>query len=298
MYTILMLNQKGGVGKTTIADELSFALERRGKTVAFVTTDPQGGSVHEVCDDPDFAEECDFQVVDTAGVLVGGVNDWCRAANLILVPMLPSTRDMEPTLRTLDIVRESGTGAKAYVIVNNFYAYGTLDLDTGELTRCIFCGLCRHGIGEVAVPADVADPLLHLIVQDVVEYLRVVPCSIVCLTLRVEELAVTDLFLEERRVDDAHLHERIRTELVVKAGDGGEHGFLLLIAHRVVTGDYRFSNMPRSPFLDFFHAAHFHAVNSAPVSSSGVYGSQPFFRYRSKSKEFLCKRFQLRLSTI
>lgn len=41
MYTILMLNQKGGVGKTTIADELSFALERRGKTVAFVTTDPQ-----------------------------------------------------------------------------------------------------------------------------------------------------------------------------------------------------------------------------------------------------------------
>ena len=38
MYTILMLNQKGGVGKTTIADELSFALERRGKTVAFVTT--------------------------------------------------------------------------------------------------------------------------------------------------------------------------------------------------------------------------------------------------------------------
>ena len=118
MYTILMLNQKGGVGKTTIADELSFALERRGKTVAFVTTDPQGGSVHEVCDDPDFAEECDFQVVDTAGVLVGGVNDWCRAANLILVPMLPSTRDME---------RESGTGAKAYVIVNNFYAYGTLD---------------------------------------------------------------------------------------------------------------------------------------------------------------------------
>ena len=61
MYTVLFLNQKGGVGKTTLADELAFALERRGMSVAFVSTDPQGGSVHEVCEDPDFAEVCDFQ---------------------------------------------------------------------------------------------------------------------------------------------------------------------------------------------------------------------------------------------
>lgn len=127
MFTILFLNQKGGVGKTTLADELAFALERRGRTVAFVTTDPQGGSVHEACDDPDFAEACDFQVVDTAGSLVRGVDDWCRAADLILVPMLPSTRDMEPTLRTLQIARDSETKADIYVVVNNFYAYGVLD---------------------------------------------------------------------------------------------------------------------------------------------------------------------------
>lgn len=127
MYTVLFLNQKGGVGKTTLADELAFALERRGRTVAFVSTDPQGGSVHAVCDDPDYAEACDFQVVDTAGSLNDGMADWCRAADLVLVPMLPSTRDLEPTLRTIDIARKSGTKAHIAVIVNAYYAFGRLD---------------------------------------------------------------------------------------------------------------------------------------------------------------------------
>lgn len=125
MFTVLFLNQKGGVGKTTLADELAFALERRGQTVAFVSTDPQGGSVHEVCEDPDYAEECDFQVVDTAGTLDDGMADWCRAADMVLVPMLPSTRDMEPTMRTLAIAKESDT--EAQVIINCYYAFGRLD---------------------------------------------------------------------------------------------------------------------------------------------------------------------------
>lgn len=121
------MHYKGGVGKTTLADELAFALERRGSTVAFVSTDPQGGSVHEVCDDPDYAESCDYQIVDTAGVLNDGMGDWCRAADVILIPMLPSTRDVEPTMRTYQIAKDSGTDATIRLVVNNFYAFGKLD---------------------------------------------------------------------------------------------------------------------------------------------------------------------------
>ena len=87
MLTILIANQKGGVGKTTIADELAFELERRGASVSFISTDPQGGSVHET-DDGD--EERDWRIVDTPGVLADALPEWCEAADMVLVPMLPS----------------------------------------------------------------------------------------------------------------------------------------------------------------------------------------------------------------
>lgn len=135
MFTVLFLNQKGGVGKTTLADELAFALERRGQTVAFVSTDPQGGSVHEVCDDPDYAENCDFQIVDTAGTLDSGIADWCHAADMVLVPMLASTRDIEPTMRTFAIAKDSGT--KAQIIINCYYAFGRLDRQLINYLECM-----------------------------------------------------------------------------------------------------------------------------------------------------------------
>ena len=89
MLTILIANQKGGVGKTTIADELAFELERRGASVSFISTDPQGGSVHET-DDGD--KERDWRIVDTPGVLADALPEWCEAADMVLVPMLPSPR--------------------------------------------------------------------------------------------------------------------------------------------------------------------------------------------------------------
>ena len=61
---ILLVNQKGGVGKTTFADEIAWGLERRGHKVGFGNLDPQGGANHEknLLDD-----ENAVNVIDTPG---------------------------------------------------------------------------------------------------------------------------------------------------------------------------------------------------------------------------------------
>ena len=46
MVNILVCNQKGGVGKSLIADELAFSFERSGVPVSFIDLDAQGGTVH------------------------------------------------------------------------------------------------------------------------------------------------------------------------------------------------------------------------------------------------------------
>ena len=108
--------------------------------------------------------------------------------------------------------------------------------DAGELPGGVLRRVRRHGIGQVAVAADVAHALLHLVVQDVVEQLGVVAGRVGGLGVGVEEPPVAHLLPQEGRVDDAHLHEGVRAELVVQAGQGGEHGLLLFVAHAVVAG--------------------------------------------------------------
>ena len=46
MKTILVCNQKGGVGKSLCADEIAFSFERSGIPVSFYDLDTQGGTLH------------------------------------------------------------------------------------------------------------------------------------------------------------------------------------------------------------------------------------------------------------
>ena len=71
---------------------------------------------------------------------------------------------------------------------------------------------------------------------------------------------MTDLLFEERGVDDVHLHERVRAELVVKSTHCGEDTLLCVFAHRMIGSVLEFDTRGEHPLLDFADAVLVHAV--------------------------------------
>ena len=74
MKTILVCNQKGGVGKSLVADEIAFSFERSGIPVSFYDLNTQGGTLHKTHE----ADGAQVAVVDTPGALQEALADWLK----------------------------------------------------------------------------------------------------------------------------------------------------------------------------------------------------------------------------
>lgn len=115
MKTILICNQKGGVGKTLIADEMAFALERDMIPYNFFDLDEQGSAIHKTVDNPD----AEVRVVDTPGALQENLVEWIKEADFIIVPTMMSNRDTKPLERMIQILAPFEKKGKPVLYVLN-----------------------------------------------------------------------------------------------------------------------------------------------------------------------------------
>lgn len=142
MKTILFLNQKGGVGKTLLADETAYALERSPyvKSVSFIDLDGQGGTRHISND----AADADVMIIDTPGALQMDTPKWIEGADVVVIPTLTSNYEAAPLGRMLAAASKF-PHKKVLIVLNNYED----DEDTREFREQLGSLADRYQICEL-----------------------------------------------------------------------------------------------------------------------------------------------------
>ncbi len=164
---IVVLNPKGGAGKTTLATGLAGYLAQRGESVALMDTDPQGSSMRWLARRPEtrapvvgiqawqlnprvtrsfqlrVPPECRYLIVDTPASLPSQrLQELTPGAHAIVVPVMPSDIDMHAAtalisdlLLTAKVSRRNGRlGIVANRVRNQTIAARRLDAFLNQLS--------------------------------------------------------------------------------------------------------------------------------------------------------------------
>jgi chromosome partitioning protein len=161
MYTIAIVGQKGGTGKTTVAQNLGVAATRGKQSVAIVDLDAQTSATNwgdrRASESPTVvscqvarlrfvleearAKGVAWALLDTPGKNAEASIEAAKSANLVLVPVQPLINDIETLPALRDLLRVAGE-KPAVVIVNNAPTRGDRHVHAQETARELGFVIC------------------------------------------------------------------------------------------------------------------------------------------------------------
>ncbi|MGF3021914.1 ParA family partition ATPase [Methylobacterium aquaticum] len=179
---VAVLNQKGGVGKTTLALHLAGAWAMQGRRALLIDADPQGSALdwserrgHEGLprlfgtfglardtlhrEVPDLARSMDVTVIDGPPRVAGLMRSALLAADLVLIPVQPSPFDGWASAEMLALLSEARVykpALAARFVLNRCAARTVIARDTAASLADHDPPLLAAAIGQRVVFADAA----------------------------------------------------------------------------------------------------------------------------------------------
>ncbi|HZH12710.1 MAG TPA: ParA family partition ATPase [Microvirga sp.] len=151
MRTISLINQKGGVGKTTVALHLATAFWQAGKNVVVLDLDPQASASewHDAREiEMPYVESiqparlakviehtrdigADVVILDTAPHAESTALEAARLSDLVLVPCQPSIMDLRAMRKTVDLLKL--VQVPSFAVLNSVQPHGTVADEAAEM---------------------------------------------------------------------------------------------------------------------------------------------------------------------
>ena len=112
MKTIVIAQQKGGVGKSTLCQILATTLDQAGKKIEIVDLDPQQSLTSCMgLVGLESSKDASYRIIDTPpDITHRASNEAIKEADIVIIPTTTSIQDVLVTKSTIPLIKQQATG--------------------------------------------------------------------------------------------------------------------------------------------------------------------------------------------